>query len=451
MKKFLLSSIFIASTLLTFSQANNTIHDVDACIIANNYFNSNVTTTISVLNPDATDTDNPNVTKLEPTATNGTANFDLGTVIPVNQTVEFSIRIYSKNPGALNSGTGRFTVRIFNRVLGAGSGGGYLDVISVATGRPNGVVDGWQTYTTTVDTNNASDAVKNSPEAGYNAFYILPSNAGETLEPLYFDDFKTSAETTPIPTPTLDIDNYWLQYPDDASDGNNYTTRADNGLTYTEESNPDCSSSTSENVAKLVRGDMIEAGLFYTLKAPIDAAGTIKFKVLTEGYTFCQIILRPTLNSGTNQQSLTIPIPANTAGTWQDIEFNIAAPSTALATEYNGLIIRFDYNSPNGGPYPPGKITYFDALQVPISAKLSIEEQNAFNFKLYPNPVKNVLHIKSQEPLKNIKVYDIMGRKTLDINNPLESIDISSLNTGLYVLKLEANNGGLSVQRIIKN
>jgi hypothetical protein len=44
-----------------------------------------------------------------------------------------------------------------------------------------------------------------------------------------------------------------------------------------------------------------------------------------------------------------------------------------------------------------------------------------------------------------------MGRKTLDINNPLESIDISSLNTGLYVLKLEANNGGLSVQRIIKN
>ena len=73
------------------------------------------------------------------------------------------------------------------------------------------------------------------------------------------------------------------------------------------------------------------------------------------------------------------------------------------------------------------------------------------NFNLYPNPAKNKLTINSKnEPLKQIEVFNVLGQRIINLNfssSLSENIDISSLNTGMYLVKI--NN--LTTKRLIVN
>ncbi|WP_417291112.1 T9SS type A sorting domain-containing protein [Corallibacter sp.] len=66
----------------------------------------------------------------------------------------------------------------------------------------------------------------------------------------------------------------------------------------------------------------------------------------------------------------------------------------------------------------------------------SVEFQNK-SLSIYPNPAKNVLHIKTN--LSNIgvaTVYNILGKKVLNTHlSENKSIDISKLSHGIYILK----------------
>ena len=76
MKKKLLSLIFLASTLLTFSQTPYKIHDPNDCLFMNNYLSGNgASLELSVDNPDLGDiATNPKVTKLTASASSGVDN-----------------------------------------------------------------------------------------------------------------------------------------------------------------------------------------------------------------------------------------------------------------------------------------------------------------------------------------------------------------------------------------
>tara|TARA_B110000091_G_scaffold187350_1_gene208507 strand:- start:305 stop:826 length:522 start_codon:yes stop_codon:yes gene_type:complete len=71
------------------------------------------------------------------------------------------------------------------------------------------------------------------------------------------------------------------------------------------------------------------------------------------------------------------------------------------------------------------------------------------NFNLYPNPAKNNLMVNSKiEPLKQIEVFNILGQRIINLNfssSLSENIDISSLNTGMYLVKI--NN--LTTKRLV--
>tara|TARA_R110000787_G_scaffold15134_5_gene46832 strand:+ start:4003 stop:5415 length:1413 start_codon:yes stop_codon:yes gene_type:complete len=71
------------------------------------------------------------------------------------------------------------------------------------------------------------------------------------------------------------------------------------------------------------------------------------------------------------------------------------------------------------------------------------------NFSLYPNPAKNNLAISSKiDPIKNIEIFNVLGQRIINLNftsSLSENIDISSLNTGMYLVKI--NN--LTTKRLI--
>lgn len=72
--------------------------------------------------------------------------------------------------------------------------------------------------------------------------------------------------------------------------------------------------------------------------------------------------------------------------------------------------------------------------------------------KLYPNPAVNNIYLQLPNSLVNsVKIYNVIGSQVMDfvISNDTENLDISSLPTGMYMLKVETSDGR-GVKKFIK-
>ena len=80
---------------------------------------------------------------------------------------------------------------------------------------------------------------------------------------------------------------------------------------------------------------------------------------------------------------------------------------------------------------------------------LSNQDFDVLSFTIFPNPVKDVLQVSTQNEveLKQIQVYDVMGKLVLEGKSA--SIDFTGLASGLYFVKVETNQCVL-VKRVVK-
>jgi len=82
---------------------------------------------------------------------------------------------------------------------------------------------------------------------------------------------------------------------------------------------------------------------------------------------------------------------------------------------------------------------------------LGISDSDETGFSIYPNPSKNNITIKSTtEPVSEISIYNVLGQRVLKLNfsnSFSENIDISSLNSGMYLVKI---NDLVSQRLIVK-
>lgn len=74
------------------------------------------------------------------------------------------------------------------------------------------------------------------------------------------------------------------------------------------------------------------------------------------------------------------------------------------------------------------------------------EKESIDNFVLndavtmYPNPVKNFLFIRSSYPITRVQVFSLLGDLVKDeLGNDVERINLSSLNSGIYMIKIFSN------------
>ncbi|MFT4524201.1 MAG: hypothetical protein ACI85F_000342 [Bacteroidia bacterium] len=76
---------------------------------------------------------------------------------------------------------------------------------------------------------------------------------------------------------------------------------------------------------------------------------------------------------------------------------------------------------------------------------ISVEEQALMEFSVYPNPATNQLNIRSNTSLKNVvaRIIDITGRE-LESFNAYREMDISRLNSGVYFLVLQNEDGSIA-------
>jgi aminopeptidase N len=83
---------------------------------------------------------------------------------------------------------------------------------------------------------------------------------------------------------------------------------------------------------------------------------------------------------------------------------------------------------------------------------LNTESQNLIteNVLLFPNPVDDFLSIKTSNniTINKVIIYSVLGKKVLE--SPKTEINLSKLNTGIYILKVDTDSGIIR-KKIIKN
>ncbi|CDF80366.1 alginate lyase (PL6/PL7/CBM32) [Formosa agariphila KMM 3901] len=90
-----------------------------------------------------------------------------------------------------------------------------------------------------------------------------------------------------------------------------------------------------------------------------------------------------------------------------------------------------------------------DSRTIADSQESIMEHNSELELSLYPNPATNFINIKGGKAYHTITVYDQVGK--VIFNRPIqgETIDISSLNSGLYIFRLSGAHNAIS-KRIIK-
>lgn len=79
----------------------------------------------------------------------------------------------------------------------------------------------------------------------------------------------------------------------------------------------------------------------------------------------------------------------------------------------------------------------------------SINEVENINF--YPNPASEFIYFSKQDYISQTKIYDLNGKLVFEKSiHSTNKIDISNLNSGVYILKFINRNGSMTYKKLVK-
>jgi hypothetical protein len=134
--------------------------------------------------------------------------------------------------------------------------------------------------------------------------------------------------------------------------------------------------------------------------------------------------------SMTNANVLTNPNP----GTWYSFDIPLSS-FTCVGPPGNPCPSRTDFTqfiiTSNLGT------VYYDNLYLHKNTTLGASNFEVAKVKLYPNPTSNILNIECTASIQAITVYNVLGQEVMnrELNNTSVALDVSGLNSGIYVVK----------------
>lgn len=133
------------------------------------------------------------------------------------------------------------------------------------------------------------------------------------------------------------------------------------------------------------------------------------------------------------------------------VDGNLASNYTAIGssiplTWYNGtnLWIKWTDVAGNKGLYA------IDNFSITINETLGLKQNAIAGLNMYPNPVsKGTLFITSNSSeVKSVAVYDLLGKQVLDTKTSNNSINVSNLKAGSYIVKI-TEDGKIDTKKLI--
>jgi hypothetical protein len=104
----------------------------------------------------------------------------------------------------------------------------------------------------------------------------------------------------------------------------------------------------------------------------------------------------------------------------------------------------------SGNPTGSG-VVYMDNVLF-HNAISGIETIQANEMTLYPNPVQNELTIANSEELASVQIYSLTGENILiQTEMASDKIDVSQLESGIYICVMETISGEILQAKFIKD
>ena len=86
-----------------------------------------------------------------------------------------------------------------------------------------------------------------------------------------------------------------------------------------------------------------------------------------------------------------------------------------------------------------------------VKQELVDDEKLSDFISLYPNPAKDVLHVRTENILiTRVEIYSLLGGKAMVIKSNFKSIFIGDLLRGIYMVKVYSQNNYTVKKLIIK-
>ena len=94
----------------------------------------------------------------------------------------------------------------------------------------------------------------------------------------------------------------------------------------------------------------------------------------------------------------------------------------------------------------------FCVVNLKATDVLGVQNFDAPHWNVYPNPTSDELHIDGNVVITKVTIFNMLGQMVLEkpANGQTNTIDLSHLNSGTYVLEMETELG-IKKQKIIKN
>jgi hypothetical protein len=95
-----------------------------------------------------------------------------------------------------------------------------------------------------------------------------------------------------------------------------------------------------------------------------------------------------------------------------------------------------------------------EAVAIRSNSATSVNENNVAenSISIFPNPAKSAINISANRKLISASIFDITGKiqSTYSLNNNEKSLlDISSLSSGIYLIRVTTNDNSVITQKLI--
>ena len=90
---------------------------------------------------------------------------------------------------------------------------------------------------------------------------------------------------------------------------------------------------------------------------------------------------------------------------------------------------------------------------ITITYNVGIEENEAVEMNIYPNPATRYLNIESAEGLKEVVIYNAIGQQVIvsSLDGTRSTLDLGTLSSGNYTMRITAANGEQVTRKFIVN
>ena len=156
-----------------------------------------------------------------------------------------------------------------------------------------------------------------------------------------------------------------------------------------------------------------------------------------------------------NDPTKSVETEANTtmASTWEILVFDFSnqAPGTAalnLTYTYNKASIFFNFGTT--GAQAGEQTYYWDDMYFGIFTDVNSINLTNNAISVYPNPAEDMLYIASNNTTTDVAIIDVVGNLVKEYKNAGQSINVSDLTTGVYIVRVSNFNGEIVSTRFIK-